>query len=980
MLLPAVLGLTALLAVLAPLLGHRLGREAGWPIAAGLLALGLWLGLAAPREGLTHEMPWIPALDVGLRLRLDGLSLVFALLVLIIGAAVMAYSARYLSKKAHTGFYGLMTLFAAAMLLLVTADDVVVLFVAWEATTFCSFFLITRSGAPAHQPAVRVLLVTATGGLALLAAVVTMSVRTGTTQLSAILTDDAWRTDPGFATVVAVLLAVAAFTKSAQFPFHSWLPDAMAASTPVSAYLHAAAMVKAGIYLLLRFSPAMSGVPAWHLLLISLGITTALIGSLFALQRTDLKALLAYSTVSQLGFLVATIGVGTEHALTAAVVHTVAHALFKSALFMVVGVIDHQAGSRDIRDLSGLRRCMPLTTVVVVLGAASMAGVPPLLGFVSKESMFAAFLEAPGPAWTGPVLGVLGVSAAVLTFAYCGRMVTGAFFGPPMRETWHHDTHTDDEDASGHGEDGEPHTHPGGPPEAGAAFLLPPALPALAGLGLGLAPFLLDDLVSRGAGGAHGAEVDAHLELWHGVNPELFMSAAVIVLGALLVAARHRVDRLLDRPLLPYTGVGAVEGFRRGAISLGARVGGLTGSSAPARHLAAPLVLLLVLTAVALPGLGGLPPVVGDLDAGTDWVLLGIVALGVLAAVVVRSRIGALSVVGITGFGVALWFVALGAADVALTQLLVEILTVVAGVLVLRRLPAAFGKVRRARAAGAAVLAVASGAAATVGVLALTGRRELSAAGEWYLREGETETGGTNVVNTILVDFRALDTLGELTVLGLAGVAILVALQARRALPEGEPGLAVGARSPLLGADDNAAPLRVLARAVGPVMVVTSLWFLLRGHNAPGGGFISALVGGAGFALVYLASSTDRGARVKWPYLALIGGGVLVGTATGLAGLADGSFLRPLHAYVLGYHFTTALVFDLGVYLAVVGVVLVALNRLGGVVPEDAVPGAGSPTPGTPDRAGDPPGEARAAADTGHRAPAHAARAPEEVP
>ncbi|WP_344006685.1 proton-conducting transporter membrane subunit, partial [Isoptericola halotolerans] len=310
--LAALLGLVALLAAAAPFLGRWAGRPGGWPLAAGLLALALWVGLAPPALGTSWFLPWIPSLDVGIRLRFDGLSWVFLLLVLGVGAAVLAYSARYLKRGPHPGFYGLMTAFAAAMTGLVLADDVILLFVMWEFTTVCSFFLIARTSPQAQAPAVRTFLVTVGGGLCLLGAVIATSVRTGTTQLSAILEDPVWSQDPTFAAVIAVLVAVAAFTKSAQFPFHAWLPDAMVAPTPVSAYLHAAAMVKAGIYLLLRFSPAMSDVLTWNVLLITIGLVTTVMGAVFALQRNDLKELLAYSTVSQLGLIVATIGVGSS--------------------------------------------------------------------------------------------------------------------------------------------------------------------------------------------------------------------------------------------------------------------------------------------------------------------------------------------------------------------------------------------------------------------------------------------------------------------------------------------------------------------------------------------------------------------------------------------------------------------------------------------------------------------------------------------
>ena len=400
--------------VLAVPLTGALQRRAGWPLALAFLALAAAM-VPSAREVLdggevTWTAAWLPALDVDLALRMDGLGLVFVMIALLIGAAVLVYSVEYLGEGRQLGFYLWMTVFALGMVGLVLADDLVLLFACWEITSLASFLLIARSGSGAESASARTLFMTFFGGLTLLLAVVLMVVATGTTSLSQALASDVWTERPGFTAVVAVLVAVAGFTKAAQFPFHPWLPDAMAAATPVSAYLHAAAVVKAGIYLMLRFSEAFSEVPVWNALLISVGLFTAAMAALFAFQQHDLKRLMAYSTVSQLGLITAAIGVGTEKALTAAVIHTIAHALFKSGLFMMVGVIDHAAGTRDIRRLPELRRVMPWSFATVVLGTASMAGIPPMLGFVSKETILGSMLEAPGPAW----VGVLALAAAGL--------------------------------------------------------------------------------------------------------------------------------------------------------------------------------------------------------------------------------------------------------------------------------------------------------------------------------------------------------------------------------------------------------------------------------------------------------------------------------------------------------------------------------------------------------------------------------------
>ncbi|MCD2190871.1 DUF4040 family protein [Actinomycetospora soli] len=925
MTLPFLLGAAALLAALAPLLGRVLGREAGWPLAAGLAGLGVWLLVAVPPDGRSVRVDWLPSLGVSFALRLDGLGQLFAILVLVIGGAVLAYSCRYFDRGPHADFYGLMTLFSVGMLGLVLADDVVVMLVMWEVTTICSFFLISRSGPKGQASAARTLLVTVGGGLALLAAVVVMIAATGTSQLSAILASPLWGSDPAFATTVGLLIAVAAFTKSAQFPFHGWLPDSMVAATPISAYLHAAAMVKAGIYLLMRFSPALGETLAWNVTLVVVGLLTAVMGALFALQRSDLKELLAYSTVSQLGLLVATIGLGTREALSAAVVHTVAHALFKGALFMLIGVVDHQAGTREVDQLSGLRRSMPFTTAGVVLACLSMAGVPPLLGFISKEKILAAMWDAPGPGWVGPTAALVAVAASVLTLAYTGRILLGAFFGPTL----------------------DPAVREGSP-----AFLAPVLVLAAAGLVLGPGADLIEPTVTAAADAAAALPVgETALYLWPGFVPELYLSAASIVLGLLAIRSRHRVDALLDRPLFPGTAVGALLALRAGAIALGGRVGDLTRADTVRRHLAPPV---LAVVALGVLGLVALVPGV-DLAAATaasrasDVALVVLIGVGVLGVVVVRSRLAAVAVLGVVGFTMSLWFLALGAADAALTQLLVEVLTVAVAVLVLRRLPRRFHPQRRARTIAAACAALGAGAAAFVGVLALTGRPGISPVGAWYLERAEPETGGTNVVNTILVDFRALDTFGELVVLGTAGLAVLVVLEVRRLVASRRPRLAVPALSPSRFAWDNAVYARVTARALVPLMLLLSLFFLVRGHDEPGGGFNAALTGTAAFVLRALAASSDREGRSRLPAVAMVAGGLLVCVVSGLAGFADGAFLRPLSSgiSVLGVSLTSALAFDVGVYLVVMGAVVAALDRLGplGSSPPDEdedEPGTGS--------------------------------------
>lgn len=904
----ASLAILASALVVCPFLGRRHQALNGWLVAVAMAAstitaIAAYLSTDTP----TESVAWMPSIGVHISLRMDGLSFIFTLMVLLIGTLVMVYSTKYLPRGDQWTFYTLMTAFATSMLLLVLTDNLIVFYVAWELTTLCSFFLIARSGADAREPAIRTLLTTVLGGLILLAAVLTMAVATGTTSITGVLTSHVWANDPRLTTIVAVLVVIAALTKSAQFPFQYWLPDSMVAITPVSTYLHAATMVKAGIYLLLRFSPIFSGVGAWTALLVTAGGLTALFGAVAALRRFDLKELLAYSTMSQLGLLVLMIGVGTEASLQAAVVHTIAHALFKSALFMAVGVIDHEAGTRDSRQLATKRLDMPVTKAILLVGSASMAGLPPLLGFVSKEGMFTALLDGPAPWFT---VGAAALTS-ICTFAYSGRLVLGARGEATSNDRVHE-----------------------GPP----LFWLAPATTASAGLILGLVPFVLDDLVGPAASAVTGAESHPHLALWHGVNLPLLISLTVFGAGTLMVLLRRPIEAFMVPRGLPIAGTRVVDRLRSGTIYVGSFFSAMTGTNSTRRHLAIPIVCAVGIGAYGIVGISGLPERVEGVEGEwwrivIDIVLLALIAVGVLLATSAHTRVSAIVVVGVAGFAMVLWFFNLGASDVALTQLMVEILTVCVMVLLLRRLPATFaaepGEMKGARIA----LSIVGGIGAAVGTWALTGRRDYSDAARYYLAEGPSETGGANIVNTILVDFRALDTLGELTVLGVAGITIVTLLQAREANPVRDIPLRL--RSPLASGRDGTLFIRTAAKLIGPLTVVLSVVLFFRGHQEPGGGFIAALVGGAGFALLYLSAPTDKKATVRLPHQFLIGSGIVVGAATGVLGYLGGSYLKPLHPEIFGMKVTTSLVFDLGVYLAVIGLVVAAFNLLGSAATPD---------------------------------------------
>lgn len=921
--------LVAVALAVSPVLVVAAGRRAGWLLAVVFLAaaalftptaLAVWSG-----EVPTWSMPWIPELGVDLSLRADGLGVVFTYMALLIGAVVLTYSASYLppsNRRRSMSFYPIMVAFTVAMIGLVLTDNLLVLFVAWELTSLASFLLIGRSGAGAEAPSMRTLLLTFTGGLFLLAAVGAMWARTGTTVLSEVLTHGVWDADPLFTGVMALLVALAAMTKSAQFPFHVWLPDAMAAATPVSAYLHAAAVVKAGIFLLMRFSPAFADVPIWNALLICIGLFTSLFGGYLAVGQDDLKRLMAYSTVSQLGLIVAAVGVGTAFALGAAVVHTITHALFKSGLFMVVGVIDRATGTRDVRRLPHLARAMPAMFVVTVLGAASIAGVPPMLGFISKEGLLGAMRQAPGPIFNGWIAFAVMTISAVVTFTYTAKIVTGGYIdGDSDREIM----------------------------PVSLGLRISSALPIVLGLPLALAAGLLDIPVNAAttAANAPGSpEPHVHLALWHGITPELIATAVVIGIGIVILARRTALHPHIERRRAAGDGTTAINRLYTLAGAMGRLVNRMANSDSPTRHLA---FIALGLTAVI--GLGAahshdkLPPLQDGVSQPLDALFLVLMTGAVIVVCTSNSRLGAtvaLSTIGIVG---TTQIFSLGAPDVGLTQLLVESLTVIVIMLVLQKLPLTFGKPGKNRRPSALAIALLTGTAAGVATHLFNGRRFPSGTSRYYLGSGAQEAGGENVTNLILVEFRALDTFGELAVLGMTAVSVIAIISTVRHRhldppPKKDRSYVPAPKIPLQGpgtlahravtqAWGNAVHMQMLVNLSTPIIGLLSLWLFWRGHNAPGGGFVAALVGSCIVAMVYLATSRDRQIGPPKLPLRLITAGIVIALVIGGVGFIKGSFLAPLHFYIGEVHLTTSLIFDVGIYLAVLGLMLVTFNLLG---------------------------------------------------
>ncbi|MFO7547673.1 MAG: hydrogen gas-evolving membrane-bound hydrogenase subunit E [Acidimicrobiia bacterium] len=753
-----VIALHAVLGAVLLAVGGRIGRRSMWLALLGPLAIVAWVAKeAAPilaGDPVVETLAWVPAFDLGLDLRIDGFSLLFLAVIGVAGSTIFGFAARYMPDRPQTGrFAAFMALFGGAMAGIVSADNLFGLFVFWEVTTITSYLLIghdDRSPA-ARTAALQAALVTATGGLAMLAGFVLLALASGTSSLSAVLAD----LPPGV-DVALVLVLLGALTKSAQFPFHFWLPGAMAAPTPASAFLHSATMVKAGIYLIGRFSPAVLDVAWWRPAVVGAGLVTMLVGGWSALRQHDLKLLLAYGTVSQLGFIVALFGFGEPHLAFAGAALVVTHGLFKASLFMVVGAVDHEAGGRDLRKVSGLRRTMPRTFVVAAVASASMAAIPPTLGFVSKEAAFDGLLKVSAAA------ALVAAAASVFTVAYTARFLLAPFTGPLSPEA-------------------------GAAHEARGGLVGWPALLAGASLAFGLFPQPVARLATAATEALTG-EAAGQLVLWPGPTAALALSALVLASGAALAWGRTGFERfqsrLASRTPLPAADTvyhRAVEGM----LALARR------TTAVVQNGSLPVYLtVIVLTAVSVPTVlalraGNVSLVERTNASAPEWALVAIIALVVAALLRIRRRFVAVMLLGAVGYSVAGLFLLEGGPDLALTQLLVETLVVFFFAFVLVRLPIGYDEAPRPGYATTirVVTAVAVAVFVAVAVLVSGSTRTEPPVSDFYLEQALPAAGGANVVNVILVDFRGFDTLGEITVLVVAtlgAAALVLPLFARR--------------------------------------------------------------------------------------------------------------------------------------------------------------------------------------------------------
>ncbi|QKW35024.1 DUF4040 domain-containing protein [Actinomadura sp. NAK00032] len=912
----ALVGIYAVAAVAVP---WALGRHPRAMACAAALVPAATAGWAVTRAGrpLATRAVWSDDLGLVLDFRIDALAIVMLLLVGGVGAVVLCYSGWYFERSERL-MTGTLVAFAGAMTGLVLADNLLVLYVFWELTTVSSFVLIghTRPDRAAdRRAATQALLTTTAFGLVMLVGFVVLGQAAGTYRISALVADPPGGTP---ARVGAVLVLLGAFAKSAQVPLQGWLPAAMVAPTPVSAYLHAAAMVKAGVYLVARLAPGFADVGPWRPLVLAVGLLSLLVGGVVALRQDDLKRLLAYGTISQLGLLMVLLGEGSRTAALAGAALLLAHGLFKAPLFLAVGAVEHRTGTRRADRLSGAGRRLPVLAAAATAAVASMIGIPPLLGFVAKEAAFEAFAHG------GPDLAVLAgvVAGSALTVAYGARFLHGAFSGGTQEE-----------------------------PADPWGLVVPVVLLAAAGFAAGLVPGTMQALIGPYAETLHGPEYE--LALWHGPGVPIAMSAVALAVGAGLYAVFGRTfPGRSTRWWLPdaqrgYDGV--IEGTMSGAHAVTRRL--QTGSLPVYLGVIAVMVLVVPGSALAaglVRGTGPDPPA-GWPRAWADPAQLVLAAVVIACAVAARWARGRLSAVVLlsgVGYGMAGLFVLHGAPDLALTLVVVETLTLLMLVLVLRRLPERFPPYLRKRSARVAtgVISLGMGGFVALFLVAASLSRGEPPVGPGYTRLAAQEHA-KNVVNLILVDLRALDTLGEIAVLAATGmgVASLVLTGPGARLPgpareQRSRWLTTPGRPPLGG---SSVVLEAAARLLAPTVLVFSVYLFFAGHGRPGGGFVGGLVAGMAFVLRYLPGGRrELAAALPVRPALLLGGGLGIAVAAGAGGWASGGeFLRSVHlggtVPVFGHvELPTSLFFDAGVYLLVLGLVLTILSTLGASLEE----------------------------------------------
>lgn len=921
-LLPLILGTT--LVSLLKQSSRRLTAFAA--VGVSMTSLGLLLTQARDVFNgavITQSWSWLPQLGINFSFRLDALGLLFALLISGIGTLIYIYAYFYLGpKNSLNKLYLLLMLFMAAMLGISLSNNLILLLVFWELTSISSFLLVGYwSNYDAAQRGSRMALtITGMGGLAMLGGFILLGQITGTYEIDQILTMTTQIQGHALFVPTLLLILLGAFTKSAQFPFHFWLPNAMAAPTPVSAYLHSATMVKAGLFLVARLLPIFAGAALFHNLVTFIGLFTLCMAAFFAIFKEDLKGLLAYSTISHLGLIMCLLGIGSPLAVAAAIFHIINHATFKAALFMIAGIIDHESGTRDLRKLSGLWQLLPYTATLTMVTAASMAGVPLTNGFLSKEMFFTELLSN----LSGPVLicsAIVATLAGIFAVAYSVRLVHGVFFdGPVGQQVPNKDAH-----------------------EPPFGMRAPATLLAILCIVVGLFPALMVENIVNSTARASTQMMNfegTHLALWHGFNLPLLMSAIALVGGLIFYFSLAKGGKIREIDLDPY--LGRLQGrvafdlFLKSLLLNSRKFKRLTENGKLQSYLL--WIVLFSIVLVAIPFLGQ------GISTGTRE-LAHAPALAIVLWLLLFSscwmmlwfhheRIKAVLISGAIGLVVTMIFVCFSAPDLALTQITVDVVTTVLLLMSLSLLPQLTpyesSVSRRWRDA---LIAIGGGLGiAWITWLILT--RDHNSISWFFMQQSIPLGGGTNVVNVILVDFRGFDTFGEITVLGIAGIGALCLMDGMRAhgttMTQG------------LSYRFNPSPLmlRISASWILPIALVVSLYIFLRGHNLPGGGFIAGLITALALIIQYMALGQDHAeqllkAKSGRLYEIWIGTGLVIAGLTGLGAWFWGRpFLTSAHFYVsppiLGeMHLATAALFDVGVYITVVGATMLLISVLG---------------------------------------------------
>ncbi|MCR9163354.1 MAG: monovalent cation/H+ antiporter subunit A [Nannocystaceae bacterium] len=907
-----------------PIWGSRIAGRNGSAWGAGIVTALSMLALSQTIDPVleggmaTATIEWMPTLGMDLALRLDGLALLMCTLVLGIGALVVLYGRYYLDHfDRDDRFFAFLLLFMGAMLGVVTSENILGLVVFWELTSVSSFLLVAfkNDKAEARKGARRALGVTGLGGLCLLAGMLMLGDVVGSFALTDVLAaHERIIADARYPYLLGLIL-LGVFTKSAQFPFHFWLPGAMSAPTPASAYLHSATMVKAGVFLLVRLWPALSGTDLWFWVVTGVGLSTMVFSAFVALFQRDIKGLLAYSTISHLGLITALTGLNTTMAVVAAIFHIINHATFKASLFMAAGIIDHEAGSRDLEALGGLAKYMRSTAVLAAVAASAMAGIPLLNGFLSKEMFFKEAVEV--GAVTGWVLPALATVGGIFSVAYSVRFVWGVFFGPETGKL-----------------EKTPH-----PPPTWMQF--PVWLLVTLCVIVGVIPAVVIEPSLVGISHSVLGDATPHIEihLWHGVNLPLVMSLIAVAVGVTLFLKYDAVAALRSRfPTLP-RGVKLYNASLGVLYRLARGVTEVCYTDSLTRYTVLVLVSGLVLCLSPFVS-GGMPTwsfeaLTAEQLPVVAFVLL--LALGAVATVKLRHRrLFALIVLGLSGLGTTLLFVELSAPDLALTQLSVELATTVLILLALFFLPEESEKEGSgARHGRDWMIAGAVGLGVAVLLFAVLDRPASSIA-DYYIAQSKPEGGGTNIVNVILVDFRGFDTMGEVTVLAIAAVAIAALLENVRMVR----------RKTTLGATQRAKQpypfmLATMTRPLLPLLLLVAVFIMLRGHNLPGGGFIAGLVTSVALVLQFLASGLRwTFERLRIDYTVASALGLIIVVATGATAMLFGQpFLTTAFTHVhlgpIDFELASAMAFDLGVFITVVAVLLIITVRLGEVGEEE---------------------------------------------